>query len=224
MEICRITDGGNCYRNLWVKRSIAALQKVRGAFQMKTNSLILFLMVVTAAVAFTPVASVEVQAAPMPPEAPNACTLLSRLEVAEAAGTTVGEGELRLRTATVTRCLFSGGNGGNAAILFRRVPSGDWESEQRGRFQRGVQLGTYSEMPAIGDRAFLSKMGQGSVLCVFMAEYYLQISLFRMGDVSRSAAILEKLARTALTRLRSDMYSGTGATAKINAFRVAAQR
>jgi hypothetical protein len=171
---------------------------------MKSNSFILFSMAVTVRVVFTMVALVPVQAKPMHPETANACTLLSRLEVGEAAGVTFGEGELRLRTATVTRCLFSGGNGGNAALLVRRIPSADWESEQRARLQRGVHFGTYSEIAGIGDRAFSSRIGQGSILCVFVGDYYLQVSLFRMGEVSHPSAILEKLARRALTRLRID--------------------
>jgi hypothetical protein len=186
---------------------------------MKTNSLILFLMVVTAAVAFTPVASARGQADPTLSEVPNACTLLSRVDVGEAVGTSVGEGESRLRTATFTRCSFSGRNGGDAAILVRRIPSGDWASEQQERLHRGVQFGTYSEMAGIGDRAFLSKIRQGSVLCVFVGEYYFQISLFRIGEPSRVPAVLEKLAHSALTRLRIEMYGGTGranATSKVN--------
>jgi hypothetical protein len=51
---------------------------------------------------------------------------------------------------------------------------------------------------------------QGSVLCVFMGEYYLQVSLFRMGEVSRASAILERLAHRAIE--------------KVSASRVAAKR
>jgi hypothetical protein len=191
---------------------------------MKTNSVILFSMAVMASVAFIPVALVPAQAAPVNPEVPNACTLLSRLEVGEAAGTTVGEGELRLRTATTTRCMFARSDGGNAALLVRRIPSEDRESEQREHFQRGVQFGAYREMAGIGDRAFSRQIGQGSVLCVFVGEYYLQVSLFRMGEGPWASANLKKLARRAIARLRTDNHVGTFATRTSPASPVAAQR
>ncbi len=191
---------------------------------MKTSSVVLFSRAVMAAVSIISVALVPAQAASVQPEVPNACALLSRLEVGQAAGTTVGEGELRLRTATLTRCMFARRDGANAALMVRRIPSGNWESEQRGYFQRGVQFGAYREMAGIGDRAFSRQIGQGSVLCVFVGEYYLQVSLFRMGEGSRASASLEKLARSALARLRIDNYGGTATARTSTASAVAAQR
>jgi len=187
---------------------------------MKTNFFVLFSIGVTAAMAATP----QGQPAPMNQEALNACTLLSRLEVGEAAGATVGGGEFHLMNPAVTRCLFPGGAGGNAAILVRRIPSEDWESEQREHFQRGVQFGAYREMAGIGDRAFSRQIGQGSVLCVFVGEYYLQVSLFRMGEGPWASANLKKLARRAIARLRTDNHVGTFATRTSPASPVAAQR
>jgi hypothetical protein len=67
----------------------------------------------------------------------------------------------------------------------------------------GSLLGTYREVPQIGDRSFLYHMhGKGGVLCVYGADYYLQISLFRLGEDSRTAAVLRKLAGIAMARLR----------------------
>src|SRR5512140_2196284 len=105
----------------------------------------------TAAACCLPVASAQPPAPPILTVVPNACALLSRLEVGKAVGTMVGEGEPRINAPTFTRCLFSGADGRNAAVLVRHIPSNAWEPEQLGRFQRGVQLGTYSEIEGIGD-------------------------------------------------------------------------
>jgi hypothetical protein len=74
----------------------------------------------------------------------------------------------------------------------------------------GSQFGTYREVPQIGDRSFLYHMhGKGGVLCVYAADYYLQISLFRLGDDSQTAAVLRNLAGIAIARLRPQVPAGT---------------
>ena len=143
-------------------------------------------------------------------EAPDPCTLLSRLDVAEAVGTPVKEGVSRLLNKTVANCMFAGARGGQVAILVRRTPSADWVSEQAGRMSDGSQFGTYREVPQIGDRSFLYHMhGKGGVLCVYGADYYLQMSLFRLGEDSRTAAVLRKLAGIAMARLRPQTPTAT---------------
>jgi hypothetical protein len=143
------------------------------------------------------------KSSPASGEVPDPCTLLSRLDVAEAAGAPVQEGVSRLRNGTVANCMFAGAHSGQLAILVRRTPSAEWVSAQAGRMSDGSLLGTYREVPQIGDRSFLYHMrGKGGVLCVYGADYYLQISLFRLGEDSRTAAALRKLAATAMTRLR----------------------
>jgi hypothetical protein len=132
---------------------------------------------------------------------PSPCSLLSRLEVEEAAGATVGEGESRLKTGSVTRCSFPGRNGGNTSILIRWSWPEEWVSEQLGRFYRGVEFGSYRQVTGIGERAFLREAREGAVLCVFAGEYCLQVSEYRMGEDGRMPAVLEKLARRALGRL-----------------------
>ena len=136
-------------------------------------------------------------------EAPDPCTLLSRLDVAETVGAPVKEGVSRVRNGTVANCMFAAAHGGQLAILVRRTPTADWVSEQAGRMSDGSQFGTYREVPQIADRSFLYHMrGKGGVLCVYGADYYLQISLFRLGEDSQTAAVLRKLAVIAMTRLR----------------------
>ena len=141
------------------------------------------------------------KSSPASGEAPDPCTLLSRLDVAEAAGAPVKEGVSRLRNGNVANCMFAGAHGGQFAVLVRRNPTADWVSEQAGRMSDGSQYGTYREVPQIGDRSFLYHMhGKGGVLCVYGADYYLQMSLYRLGEDSRTAAVLRKLAGNAMAR------------------------
>ena len=143
-------------------------------------------------------------------QTPDLCTLLSRVEIEEAIGTPVKEGVSRLRNGTHTHCSFAGAHGGQVVILVRRTPTADWVSEQVGRMRGGSQFGTYREVPQIGDRSFLYEMhGKGGILCVFGADYYLQISLFRLGEDSQTPAALRKLARIAMARLRLQAPTGT---------------
>jgi hypothetical protein len=143
------------------------------------------------------------KSSPAPGETPAPCTLLSRLDVAEAVGAPVKDGVARLLNRTVANCMFAGAHSGQVAILVRRTPSAEWVAEQAGRMSDASLLGTYREVPQIGDRSFLYHMqGKGGVLCVYGADYYLQISLFRLGDDSRTAAVLRKLAGIAMVRLR----------------------
>jgi hypothetical protein len=44
--------------------------------------------------------------------------------------------------------------------------------------------------------------GKGKFCCVYGADYYLQISLFRLGQDSQTAVALRKLAGIAMARLR----------------------
>ena len=143
------------------------------------------------------------KAIPALPQARAVCALLSRPEVVAAVGTPIGEGVTRIADRDVTSCSFAGERGGQVAILVRRAPDGDWVSKQLARMTRGVQLGTYREVPGIGKRSFLYDLHMsGAVLCVFGPDFYLQVSLFHIGEDSRIPAILEKLARSALKRLR----------------------
>jgi hypothetical protein len=140
---------------------------------------------------------------PLMGQSPDACGLLSRLEVEDAAGIRVREGAPRLRSGNLTSCWFAGEDPGQVAILVRRLPSADWVSEQVARMRRGAEFGTYREMAGIGDRAFLyTTQKGGGVMCVFGREYYLQVSLYRSGEDSSTPAVLEKLARSALARLK----------------------
>jgi hypothetical protein len=141
---------------------------------------------------------------------PDACGLLSTLEVAEAVGTPLKVGVSRWSTGTLTGCSFAGERDGKVAILVRRAPAADWVSEQAGRMTRGVRFGTYREVPGIGYRSFFYDMQRKcAVLCVFGVGYYLQVSLVRQGADSRTPAVLQRLAGIALGWLRLQAPAGT---------------
>jgi hypothetical protein len=145
----------------------------------------------------------DAKAIPALRQGPTACALLSGPDVVDAVGTRVGEGVTRIVNPDVTSCSFAGERGGQVAILVRRAPASDWVSEQIARMTRGVQFGTYREVPGIGKRSFLYNVrSAGAVLCVFGPRYYLQVSLFHMGEDSRIPSILERLATSALARRR----------------------
>lgn len=133
---------------------------------------------------------------------PGACALLSPQDVEEVAGMPVREGVPLLRSGGPGSCAFVTDRLVRLTVLFRPVPAADWTSEQVVRMARGVRLGTYREVPGIGDRSFLYDMRRaGAVLCVFGSGYYLQFSLANPGRESQNPAVLEKLARRALARL-----------------------
>jgi hypothetical protein len=152
----------------------------------------------------------------------TACDLLSRRTVEEASGVRVAEGVPLLNSGSVTSCSFEEEHGGRVMILARSAPASDWVNEQVARMIRGVTLGTYREVSGIGERAFVYTIrGSGAVLCIFGTEYYLQISLLRMGEEPQIMAVLAKLAASALARqsdttqtklLRPVGRSGTCAT------------
>jgi hypothetical protein len=85
-------------------------------------------------------------------EAPTACALLSRRTIEVASGVPVAEGVPQLNFESVTSWSFAGEHGGRVMILVRQAPTGDWVTEQVARMNRGVRLGTYREVPGIGER------------------------------------------------------------------------
>jgi len=133
--------------------------------------------------------------------APAACSLLSQAEIEQAFGAGVRAGEDRLTSGSATACRFAAKDGGAIAILVRRIPGRDWAEEQIGRMVSNPRR--FHEILSIGDRSFLyDMMGNGAALCIFHADYYFQVSAFRMGESSTISPALEALARTALTRFR----------------------
>ena len=150
-------------------------------------------------------------AAVAPTGALNACDLLSRLDVGEAVGLPVRDGLPRLGSGSLTSCWFATGRDGEVGILLRRLPDADWLSAQAGRMALGVGIGSYREVAGIGDRSYLYEMrSAGAVLCIFGAGYYLQISLFRAAENSRTPPVLRKLATIALRRLHARPTGATG--------------
>ena len=121
---------------------------------------------------------------------PDACGLLRGGEVRSA--------ERRAMTGGSSVCRYGVGDGGILTVVVRRVPA-RWAAEQIERMAKNPERYREAEL---GDRSFLFDMGEaGAALCIFQGEYYVQLSVFRMGRASSVRPVLERLAVTALERL-----------------------
>jgi hypothetical protein len=66
----------------------------------------------------------------------------------------------------------------------------------------GVQHGSFHPVAGLGEKAFLLDMRDaGAALCVFRADYYLQVSVINAGTAATVFPGSERLARAALTHL-----------------------
>lgn len=148
---------------------------------------------------------------------PNACALLSRRTMEVTSGVPVAEGAPGLNSQSLASCSFAGQHGGEAMILVRWAPTGDWVTEQIARMKRGVGFGTYREVPGIGEQSFLYTIrASGAVLCVFGSGYYLQVSLYRIVENSQITTALAKLANLSIQTLAdSGACSARGRSAKM---------
>ena len=138
--------------------------------------------------------------APDRPTAPAACDLLSRPEIERIVSAGLSQGEPRVQAGAATMCRFTGKRGGVVTILIRRIPGEDWVSRQIERMSRNWP--TFREVPGIGDRSFLYDMKEaGAALCAFRGDYYIQVSVFRMGEASAVLPATEELAKRALAHI-----------------------
>jgi len=102
---------------------------------------------------------------------------------------------------TVTSCSFPIKDGGSITVLFRRNADRAWIAEQEQRMKMGAQYGSFRPVDGLGERAFVLDMhAAGAALCVFRADYYLQVSVFKAGDAATVLPRVEKLVKAALAR------------------------
>ena len=112
------------------------------------------------------------------PTTPIGCSMLSPTEIEAATGIPVATGVTRFHSATLMSCSFRAGHGGEIRILVRRALTRQWISEEIGRMQRGA----YQEIPGIGDRFFLYTLPDVAILCVFDADFCIQLSFSGLRD------------------------------------------
>jgi hypothetical protein len=130
---------------------------------------------------------------------PTACNLVSHAEVERALHVPVGFGSARVNSELVTSCLYAADRGGTVSIVLRHNPPAVWIAEQR---QRMTSPGGFRPVSGLGGSAFmLDAREQGAALCVFLGEYYLQISVFRLGGADTVIPAAKELARRALMAL-----------------------
>jgi hypothetical protein len=131
--------------------------------------------------------------------APAACALLSRTDIEEAMAAAVSPGQHRLTIASASACRFTLDGGGVIAVVVRRPARPGWTAEQIARMLSYPQR--FHEVSGIGDRSFLFDMTEkGAALCIFRADYYIQVSAFRVAQSSTLPPALAALARKVLAR------------------------
>jgi hypothetical protein len=127
-------------------------------------------------------------------QAPEACVLVSRLAIGHAHQIHVAGGVAGVNGGAVTSCSFAGDRGARYLLVLHWMPTADWVAGQIARMNRGVRMGSYREIPGLGERSFLYLThGKGAVLCVFEAGYYLQISVSGARQDPGDLALLNRL-------------------------------
>jgi len=144
---------------------------------------------------------------------PIGCSLISPSEIETATGIPVAPGIARIRSATLVSCSFAAERGGEIQVLVRRAPTRQWISGQIARMQQGA----YREVPGIGERSFLYTLPGASILCVFQADSYLQLSFSGLRERSPENAA-QTLAKRITARTKalavSESVSGSEPTAR----------
>jgi hypothetical protein len=138
------------------------------------------------------------------------CGILAREAIEQAFGTALGEARARVDSETVSTCSFPIKSGGSVSILVRRNAGPAWIAEQEQRMNLGVRYGSFRPVAGLGRQAFVLDMRDaGAALCVFRADFYLQVSVFHAGAAATALPRAEKLARAALARLEPLLVAKT---------------
>ena len=134
----------------------------------------------------------------------DACHLLDRETIEKVFGAWVSEGKPGVAGRTVTTCSFRIKSGGSTSILFRRDAGELWIAEQEQRMNMAIRYGTFHPVAGLGRKAYMLDLGRAGVaLCVFGADYYLQVSVSHAGAAGTVFPLAEKLAKAVLIRLGS---------------------
>jgi hypothetical protein len=126
------------------------------------------------------------------------------VQIERALGTAIGEGRPGIQSGTVSTCSFAVPHGGVLSILLRRHAAPAWMAEQEQRMNGAIPYGRFRPVAASGGRSFVLDFDSGgAAICLFRADYYLQVSLFRAGASPTALPKAEMVAKTAVTRLES---------------------
>ena len=131
----------------------------------------------------------------------SACDALSKAEVGDVLGTPVSDGRALVSKDDVTVCSFASQGDSRMLVLLRRSAGRDWTESQA---QRMKNAWSFRPAPGLGDQAFMfGTRESGAVLCVFYRDFYLQISVFRAGNLAHAYELTERLCRRVLKRLEA---------------------
>jgi hypothetical protein len=135
----------------------------------------------------------------------GACHLLSQAEVEQAVHFPSDNGSIRVNSGALTSCTFRAEGGGSVSVLLRRDAPRRWVAEQQRRMTAGSN---FRAIDGVGDSAFVLDLRQaGAALCVFRGDYYLEISVVRLGGANSVLPATQELALKALSRLEGQSYA-----------------
>jgi hypothetical protein len=133
------------------------------------------------------------------PALTTACNLLSASDVQEVVQLQSDQGSTRINAGILTSCTFRIVGGGSVSVLLRHDDSGTWVVSQRRRMTGAPDI---RPIDGMGGSAFVLDLhDSGAALCVYRGNYYLQVSVVRLGSSDRVLPTVQELARRALANL-----------------------
>jgi hypothetical protein len=129
----------------------------------------------------------------------KACDLLSQSDVQQVLQAQSDDGSPRVNAGILTSCTFRITGGGMVSILLRHDVARTWSASQR---RRMTTAENFRVLDGFGDSAFVLDLHQsGAALCAYRGNYYLQVSIIRLGVSDHVLPATEELARRALANL-----------------------
>jgi hypothetical protein len=131
------------------------------------------------------------------PAALNACALVTKADVAAAAGLAAKEVKQGISTAMTTQCTFVAEDGTTLDVLIKRSPVKYDVEEQVAGMKKAMPGLPMRDAPGIGDRAFY----MGGQLSVFRGDLYVLVSMLGFPPGPRTDAAAARLARKVLSQV-----------------------
>jgi len=130
----------------------------------------------------------------------TACLAVTKAEVEEALGLSLGNGKERKDRGTST-CEYQAADGQVTVALYRSTIKLNLTSEIK-HLQKSIPNATIREVPGIGTRAFFMDMAAvGTQLHIIRGDYdYVLVSVLGFGGAEQVSTAAEKIARRALER------------------------
>ena len=141
------------------------------------------------------------QAKPNPTaKPPSACAIISKAEIEQAIGTTLGKGVGRqVHEADV--CEYSNAKGNKVNIFVSHAQGKRDLSTLVAEAQKSLPEAMIREFPGLGEKALLVTDSRGgTMLSVYRGGDSLVVSVYGMGNRAQARAAVEKIAKKAFSR------------------------